>query len=134
MWCWIAPGEMATCRVLGVLLYGDGGGGVVLRCPSLRIVVEAVEDDSVVVSPAVGRRECVEAVPGVPGWAGVGRGCRLQEGVHGALPSVFREKVIFWAPLVVALFRLPPPLEGRVVRGEFPEDALVVLLGVHRLG
>ena len=132
MRCRIVPGEMVTCRVLRVLLYGNGGGGGVFRRPSLRIVVEGVEGDSVVTFPAVERKKGVEAVPGVPGWLGLGRGCRLQEGVHGAVPSVFPEKVVFWAPLVVAPFRLPPPLEGRVVRWEFSEDALVVLLGVHR--
>ena len=73
-------------------------------------------------------------MPGVPGWVGVGCGCRLQEGVLGALPSVFPEKVVFWAPLVVAPLHLPPPLEGRVGRWEFLEDMLVVLLGVHRFG
>ena len=69
-----------------------------------------------------------------PGWAGVGCGCGLQEGVHGAFPGVFRQKVVLQAPLIVAPFRLPPPLEGRVVRLEFSENALVVLLGVHGVG
>ena len=87
-----------------------------------------------VMSPAVERKDGVEAVRGEPGRAGVGRGCRLQEGVHGAVRSVFPEEVVFWAPLVVAPSPLPPPLEGCVVRWEFSEDALVVLLGVHRLG
>ena len=73
-------------------------------------------------------------MPGVPWWAGVGRGCRFQEGVRGAFPGVFPEKVVYRAPLVVAPSRLPPPLEGRVVRWEFSEDALVVLLGVHGVG
>ena len=134
MRCWIAPGELVPCWVLGVLPYGDSGGGVVFRRPSLRIVVERVEGDGVLVFPAVERKEGVEAVPGVSGWAGVGLGCRSQERVHGAVPRVFPEKVVFWAPLVVAPFRLPPSLEGRVVRLDFSEDALVVLLGVHRVG
>ena len=111
MRCRIAPGEMVTCRVLRVLLYGDGGGGVIFRSPSLRIVVEVVDGDGVMMFPAVERREGVEAVPAVPGWVGVGRGWRYQEGVHGAVPSVFPEEVVFWAPLVVAPFCLPPPLE-----------------------
>ena len=55
MWCWIAAGEVVTCRVLGVLLYGDGGGGLVLRRPSLWIVVQRVEVDGVVKFPAVER-------------------------------------------------------------------------------
>ena len=79
-------------------------------------------------------KEGVEAVPGFPGWAGLGRGCRFQEGVHGAFPSVFPEKVLLWAQLVVAPFLLSSPLEGRVVRWEFSVDALVVLLGVHGVG
>ena len=130
----IVPGEMVPCWVLGVLLYGDDGGGVVCRRPSVRIVVEGVEGDGVVVFPAVERKEGVEAVPGVPGWAGVGRGCRFQEGFHGAFPGVFPEKVVFRAPLVVAPLCLAPPLEGCVVRWEFSEDALVVLLGFHGVG
>ena len=63
MRCWIAPGEMVTCRVLEVLLYGDGDGGVIFRRPSLRIVVEGLEGDGVVMFPAVVREEGVEAVP-----------------------------------------------------------------------
>ena len=94
----------------------------------MRIVVEGVEGDGVVVVPAVECKEGVEAVLGVPGWAGVGRGCHFQEGVHGAFPGVLPEKVVFWAPLVVASFSLP-----RVVRWEFSEDALIVLPGVHRV-
>ena len=133
MRCRIAPGEMVSCWVLGVLLYGDGGG-VVFRRPWLQIVVEGVEGDSVVVLPVVERKEGVEALPGVPGWAGLGRGCRFQEGVHGAVPGVFPEKIVIWAPLVVAPFRLPPALEGCLVRWEFSEDAWVVLLGLHRVG
>ena len=124
---------MVPYWVLGVLLYGDGGGGVVSRGPSVRIVVEGVEGDGVVVLPAVECKEGVEAVPGVPGWAQVGRCCRFQEGIHGAFPGVFPEKVVFWAPLVVAPFRLPPPLQSPVVCWEFSENALVVLLGVHRV-
>ena len=119
MRCSIAPGEMVSCSFLRVLLYGDGGGGVFFRRPSLRIVVEGVEGDVVVVFPAVERKESVEAVPGVLRWAGVGRGCRFQEGVHGAAPGVFPEKVVFWPPLVAAPLCLPPPLEGRVVRWAF---------------
>ena len=75
---------MVSCWVLAVLLYGDGGGGIVFRHPSLRIVVEGLEGEGVAVFPVVERKEGVEAVPGVPGRAGVGRGCRFQEGVHGA--------------------------------------------------
>ena len=134
MQCQIVPGEMVPCWVLGVLLYGDGGGGVVFRRPSVRIVVEGSECDGVVVLPAVERKEGLEAVPGLPWWAGVSRGCHFQEGAHDAFPGVFPEKVVFRAPLVVAPFGLPPPLEGRVVRWEFSEDALVVLLGVHGVG
>ena len=37
------------------LQYGDGGGCVVFRCPSVWIVVEGVEDDGVAVFPAVER-------------------------------------------------------------------------------
>ena len=125
---------MVPCWVLRVLLYGDGGGGVVFSRPSVRIVVKGVEGDSVVVYPAVERKEGVEAVPGVPGWAGVGRGCCFEEGVHGALPGVFPEKIIFQAPVVVALLCLPPPLEGRVVRWDLSENTLVVLPGVHGPG
>ena len=65
----IVPGEMVRCWVLGVLLYGDGGGGVVFRRPSVRIVVEGVEGDGVAVFPAVERKEGVGAVLGVPGGA-----------------------------------------------------------------
>ena len=70
MWCRIALGEMVTCRVLGVLLYGDGGVGVVLRRPAVRIVVAGVEGDGAVMFSAVECKEGVEAVPAVP----VGRG------------------------------------------------------------
>ena len=133
MRCRIAPGEMVPCWILRVLLYGDGSCGVVFRRSSVRIVVEGVEGDGVVVLPAVECKQGVEAVPGVLGWAGVGGGCRFQDGVHGAFPGVFLEKVVFWAPLVVVPFRLPPALEGRVVCWDFCEDALVVLLGVHRV-
>ena len=115
MRCRIAPGEMVSCWVLRVVLYGGGGGGVVFRGPSLRIVVEGVKGDGLVVFPAVERKEGVEAVPGVPGRAGVGHGCRFQEGVRSAVSGVFQEKVVFWAQLVVAPFRLSPPLEGRVI-------------------
>ena len=134
MRCRIAPGDMIPCWLLRVLLYGDGDGGLLFRRPSVRIVVEGVEGDGVVVLSAVECKEGVEAVPGVPGWAGVDRGCRFQEGVHGAFPGVFPEKFVFWAPLDVAPFCLPTPLEGHVVRWEFSEDALVVLLGVRRGG
>ena len=134
MGCRIAPGGMVSCWVLGVLLYGDGGSGVVFRRPSLPIVVEGVKGDGVVVFPAAEGKEGVEAVPGVRRWAGVGPGCRLQEGVHGVVPGVLPEKFVFLAPLVVAPFRLPPPLEGHVVRSELWQDALVVLLGVHSVG
>ena len=67
----------------------------------------------------------------VPGRAGVGFGCCLQEGVRGAFPGVFPEKVSLCAPLVVVPFLLLPPLEGRVVLREASLDGLVVLLGVH---
>ena len=70
-------------------------------------------------------------MPGVPGRRGVGFGCRFQEGVHGAFPGVFPEKVFLRAPLVVVPFLLLPPLEGHVVRREVLLDGLVVLLGVH---
>ena len=123
LWCQIASGEVVTCWFLGILLYGDGGGGVVLRRPSLWIVVQGVEGDGVVTFPAV---ECQQ------GW--VGCGCRIQEAVHGALRSVFPEKVVFRAPLVVAPLHMPPPLEGCLGCWEFLEDVLVVLLGVHRWG
>ena len=73
----------------------------------------------------------MEAVPGVPGGAGVGFGCCFQEGVLGAFPGVFPQKVFLRAPLVVVPFLLLPPLEGRVVRREVSLDGLVVLLGVH---
>ena len=36
----IVPGDVVFLRVLGALLYGDGGCGVVFRCPSVLIVVE----------------------------------------------------------------------------------------------
>ena len=97
----------------------------------MRIVVEGVEGDGVAVFPSVERKGGVEAVLGVRGWAGLGCGCRFQEGVQGAFPGVFPEKVVFRAPLVVAPFLLPPPLEGSVVCWDLSVDALVVLLGVH---
>ena len=49
------PGDVVFLRVLGALLYGDGGGGVVFRCPSVWIVVQGVEGDGVAVFPAVER-------------------------------------------------------------------------------
>ena len=67
----------------------------------------------------------------VPGRAGVGSGCCFHEGVRGAFPGVFLEKVIVCARLVVVPFLLLPPLEGRVVLREVSLDGLVVLLGVH---
>ena len=63
--------------------------------------------------PAVQSEEGVEAALGVPGWAGVGGGRRLQEAVQVAV-SVLPEEVVFGAPFVVAPFLLPPPLEGCV--------------------
>ena len=51
----IVPGDVVFLRVLGALLYGDGGGRVVFRCPSVWIVVEGVEGDGVAVFPAVKR-------------------------------------------------------------------------------
>ena len=71
------------------------------------------------------------AVSSVPGRAGVGFGCCFQEGVLGAFPGVFPEKVFLCAPLVVVPFLLLPPLEGRVVLREVSLNGLVVLLGVH---
>ena len=53
--CRIVPGDVVFLRVLGALLYGDGGCGIVFRCPSVRIVVEGVEGDGVAVFPAVER-------------------------------------------------------------------------------
>ena len=53
--CRIVSGDVVLLRVLGALLYGDGGGGVVFRCPSVWIVVEGVEADGVAVFPAVER-------------------------------------------------------------------------------
>ena len=70
---------------------------------------------------------------GVPGRAGVGRGCRFQEGVNGAFPGVFPAKVVLRNPLVVVPFLLPPPLEGRVVRWELSLNGLVVLFGFFSL-
>ena len=55
MGCRIVPGDVVFFRVLGALLHGDGGGGVVFRCPSVWIVVEGVEGDGVAVFPAVER-------------------------------------------------------------------------------
>ena len=129
--CRIVPGDVLHLWVLGVLLYGDGSGGVVFRCPSVWIVVEGLEGDGVAVFRAVECKEGVEAVPGVPGRAGVGFSCRFQEGVHDAFPGVFPEKVFLRAPLVVVPFLLLPLLEGRVVRWEVSLDKLLVLLGVH---
>ena len=51
--CRIVPGDVVLLRVLGVLLYGDGGGYVVFRCPSVWMVVEGVEGDGVAVFPAM---------------------------------------------------------------------------------
>ena len=70
-------------------------------------------------------------MPSVPGRAGVGFGCCFEEGVLGAVPGVFPEKVLLRAPLVVVPFLLLPPLEGRVVLSEVSLDGLVVLLSVH---
>ena len=53
--CRIVPGDVVLLGVLEALLYGDGGGGVVFRCPSVWIVVEGVEGDVVAVFPAVER-------------------------------------------------------------------------------
>ena len=50
----------------------------------------------------------------VPGRAGVGFGCCFQEGVRGAFPGVFREKVFLCVRLVVVPFLLLPPREGQV--------------------
>ena len=130
----IVSGDVVPRWAPGVLLYGDGGGGVVFRRPTVRIVVVGVDGDGVAVFPAVECKEGVEAVFGVPWQAGVGCGCRLPEGVHGAFAGVFPEKVVLRAPLVVVSFLLPPPLEGRVVRWELSVDGLVVLLGVHWVG
>ena len=70
MRCRIDPGEMVPCWVLGVLLYGDGGGGVVCGRPSVQTVVEGLEGDGVVVLPAVERKEGVEACRVSPGGRG----------------------------------------------------------------
>ena len=70
-------------------------------------------------------------MPAVSRRAGVGLGCRFQEGVHGAFPGVFPEKVFLRAPLVIVLSLLFSPLEGRLVRWEVSLDELVLLLGVH---
>ena len=67
----------------------------------------------------------------VPGRAGVGFDCCFQEGVRGAFPGVFPEKVFLCAPTVVVPFLLLPPLEGRQVLREVSLDELVVLLSVH---
>ena len=112
--CRIVPGDMVPRLVPRGLLYGDGGSGVVFRRPSVRILVEGVEGDGVAVFRAVECKEGVDAVPGVPGRAGVGHGCHFQEGVHAAFPGVLPEKVVLRAPVVVAPFLLPPPLAGRV--------------------
>ena len=53
MGCRIVPGDVIVLRVLGALLYGDGGSGVVFRCPPVWIVVEGVEGAGVAVFPAV---------------------------------------------------------------------------------
>ena len=53
--CRIVPGDVVFFRVLGALLHGDGGAGVVFRCPSVWIVVEGADGDGVAVSPAVER-------------------------------------------------------------------------------
>ena len=53
--CRIVPGHVVFLRVLGALLYGDGGCVVVFRCPSPWIVVEGVEGDGVAVFPALER-------------------------------------------------------------------------------
>ena len=71
VWCQIAPGEVVTRRVLGILLYGDAGGGVVLRSPPLWVVVQGMQGDGMVMLPAVESKEGVEAVPGVSGRAGI---------------------------------------------------------------
>ena len=55
MGCRIVPGDVVLLRVLRALVYGDGGGGVVFRCPSVWIVVEGMEGDGVAVFPAVER-------------------------------------------------------------------------------
>ena len=51
--CRIVPGDVVILWVLGVLLYGDGGVGVVFRCPSVWIVLYGLEDDGVALFPAV---------------------------------------------------------------------------------
>ena len=134
VWCRIVPGNMVPRWVPGVLLNGDGGSGVVFRRPSVQIVVEGAKGDGVAVFPAVDCKEDVEAVPGVPRREGVGCGCRFQEGVHGIFLGVLLEKVVLRAPLSLAPFLLPPPLQGRVGRWELSVDGLVVLLGVHGVG
>ena len=125
---------MITRRALGVFLYGDDGGVVVRSCPQLWVLVQGVGGDGVLMFPAVESKEGVEALPGVPGPAGIGRGCRLPEGVHAAVSVLPEKKSVFPAQLVVAPFLLPPPLEGHPGCWEFLENMLVVLLGVHKLG
>ena len=44
MGCRIVPGDVVLLWFLG---YGDCGGGVVFRCPSVRIVVVGLEGDGV---------------------------------------------------------------------------------------
>ena len=53
VWCRDAPGEEVNRQALGVLLYGDGGSGAVLRRPLLWVLVQRVEADSVMMFPAV---------------------------------------------------------------------------------
>ena len=55
MGCRIVPGDVVPLQVLRALLYGDGGVGVVFRCPSVWIVFEGPEGDGVAVFPAVKR-------------------------------------------------------------------------------
>ena len=83
-----------------------------------------------VMFPAVVSKEGVEAVLGVPGWAGVGGGCRLRQGAHFAV-SVLPEEVVFRAPFAVAPFLLLPSLEGCMGRWELLGNVFEVLLGVH---
>ena len=63
-WCQRAAREVVTRRVIGFLLFGDGGGGIVLRCPSLWVVRQGLEAGGAVMFPAVKSKERVEPVSG----------------------------------------------------------------------
>ena len=69
MRCWIAPGERVPARVLRVLLYCDGGGGVVFRRALLRIIVEGAVCGGV---SSCGTEGACRGRAGCP-WVGGGR-------------------------------------------------------------